>query len=102
MPKRTKRYSQMKAKELQAATKDLDEEFAAEKSRPLNQQERQRHARARRRGRPRVGAGADKIHVTIERDLLARTDAFAQEHDLTRSEVIARGLRAVLAAVGEA
>lgn len=98
MPKKTKRYSQMTTKELEEATKDLNEEFAFTKSRPLNRRERQLHAKARKRGRPQVGEGAEKIRVSIERGLLVKSDAYARKHGMSRSELIAKGLRAVIAA----
>ena len=70
-------------------------------------QERARHdrviARARanaKRGRPRIGKGARRLMVTVERGLLERADAFARDHGLTRAALIARGLEAVLQAAG--
>jgi metal-responsive CopG/Arc/MetJ family transcriptional regulator len=48
-----------------------------------------------------VGLGAEKIRVSVERGLLAKSDAFAREHGMTRSEMIARGLQAVMVASGE-
>ncbi len=98
MPKRSKRYSEMTTRQLEEATKDLDEEFAFLKSRPLNRRERQRHAKARKRGRPQIGEGAEKIRVSIERGLLVKSDAYARKHGMSRSELIAQGLRAIIAA----
>ena len=55
-------------------------------------------ARARRKpGRPPVGAGAKRIQVTVERSLLQRADDLAERENVTRAEVIARGLRLALA-----
>ena len=99
--RRKKRYNQMNARELAEATGEFDEEFAFLKSRPLTRREQKMHVQARRRGRPRVGMGAEKIRVSIERHLLAQSDAFAKEYHMSRSEMIARGLRAVMAVVGE-
>jgi hypothetical protein len=98
VPRPSKRYSQRTGKELEEATKDLDEEFAFLKSRPLNKRERQRHAKGRKRGRPRIGEGAEKIRVSIERGLLARSDAYVRKHGMSRSELIAKGLKAIMAA----
>jgi hypothetical protein len=53
-----------------------------------------------RRGRPRVGLGAEKIRISVERGLLRAADAFAKQNGLTRSELVARGLRTVLVAAG--
>ena len=96
-----KKYTEMTTAELAEATREYDREFAFLKGRPLTAREKRLHAAARRRGRPRVGLGADKIRVSIERSLLARSDAFARQHHLTRSQLIARGLRAVMAAAGD-
>lgn len=92
-----KKLTDMTADELAEATREFDGEFAFLKTRPLTDQDRRRHAAARRRGRPAIGQGAEKIRVSIERGLLARSDAFARKHKLSRSELIARGLQAMLA-----
>ena len=55
-----------------------------------------------KRGRPRRGAGATVISISVERGLLERADWTAQRLGITRSELIARGLRAALAATGAA
>ena len=96
-----KKYSRMNTRELAEATKEFDEEFAFLKARPLTDREKNLHAKARKRGRPRVGMGAEKIQVSVERSLLSRSDAFARKHGMSRSEMIARGLQAVLVAAGE-
>jgi len=62
--------------------------------------EKRRHDAAlkrARRGRPRVGAGAKRIQITVERNLLAVADRRAHEERISRSELIARGLRLALA-----
>jgi hypothetical protein len=53
-----------------------------------------------KRGRPRRGSGAAVISVSVERQLLARADLTAKSLGISRSELIARGLRAALAATG--
>ena len=95
-----KKYSEMNTQELAEATREFDEEFAFLKGRPLTDREKKLHAKARKRGRPRVGMGAEKIQVSVERGLLTRSDAFARKHGMSRSEMIARGLKAILAAAG--
>ena len=96
--KSRKKYAEMNVRELAEATKQFDEDFAFEKGKPLTEEDRKRHAAARKRGRPRIGLGAEKVRVTIERGLLRQADAFARSRGLTRSELISRGLRAILAA----
>ena len=63
---------------------------------PRGQQEQHdraiRQARAKR-GRPVVGKGAERIQITVERSLLDEADLFAKQRHISRSELIARGLR---------
>ncbi|MGB7159327.1 MAG: hypothetical protein WBD40_14760 [Tepidisphaeraceae bacterium] len=47
-------------------------------------------------GRPTIGAGAKIVPVTIERGLLKEADAFAKQHQLKRSQMVAQGLRLVM------
>jgi len=48
-------------------------------------------------GRPRIGQGAKRVLVTVERGLLAQADAYARRHHLTRSHLICDALRAIMA-----
>lgn len=48
-------------------------------------------------GRPTVGAGSQRVQVSVEKRLLAKADAYAKAHGLTRSQVFARGLASQLA-----
>ena len=87
--------------ELRAATKELDREMVADEFRPLTAAESARWEKARRKpGRPRRGAGAKVISVSVERQLLARSDALARNLRITRASLVERGLKAVLAAEG--
>jgi hypothetical protein len=52
------------------------------------------HTRAR--GRPRIGKGAKTIALTVELGLLRRADAQAKQEGISRAQLIARGLQAVL------
>jgi hypothetical protein len=62
---------------------------------------RARWVRAKRKpGRPRRGKGAKVISVSVERDLLSRSDALAKDLGLSRAGLIERGLQAVLHAEG--
>ena len=59
--------------------------------------ERALMARMRKKaGRPKVGQGSKLVAVTIEKGLLTRADAYAKEHAMKRTELIAQGLRLVL------
>jgi hypothetical protein len=67
--------------------------------RPLKAQDRRALARAAHRGgRPRIGAGAQRINITVEQTLLSHADAYARKHGLSRAAVVAEGLMRVLAA----
>lgn len=46
------------------------------------------------------GAGAKVISVSVERELLARSDTLATTLGITRASLVERGLKAVLAAQG--
>ncbi len=77
-----------------AAAAEFDREFVAETfGRPAA---RARAKLRKARGRPRVGRGAQRVLVTIERGLLARADARARVLKVSRSELIAAGLQNVL------
>jgi len=69
------------------------------RAKPLDAEGRRRHALFRRKaGRPRIGTGSGTINVTIsiERDLLKKADAVAKKQGLSRSELVARSVRAVI------
>jgi hypothetical protein len=101
MKPRSKPHWEMSGKELAAATEEFDKEMVVDEFRPPTSESRARFERARRkRGRPPQGEGAQAISVTVERRLLAETDALARDLGMTRAGVIARGLRAMLAAEG--
>jgi hypothetical protein len=68
-------------------------------TRPLTREARRALARAARKGgRPRIGAGAQRINVTVEKTLLRKADAYARKHGLTRAAVVAEGLKRIVAA----
>src|SRR5438552_3138150 len=92
-----KRYSRMNRAELAEATKDLDKEFARQKFGPLTNAGRAGHRRARRVGRPKVGRGAQRVLITMERGLLGQVDDFAKRKKLTRSQLMAEGVKRVMA-----
>jgi len=95
------KYGRMTLEELRAATKAFDEEMVVAKSRPLSAAERKAWETARRKpGRPRRGAGVKVVSVSVERELLARSDALARNLGISRASLIELGLRAVLEAGG--
>ena len=76
------------------------------RSRPMNAKERAwwkkfkqaNKAQKRGAGRPKIGAGAMKISVSIERSLMHRADAWAKTHGLKRSELVAMGIANLIGA----
>ena len=100
--RRTTPFARMTTDELQAPTAKFEREMVDEEFGPLSPLARSRWQKARRRpGRPRQGQGAKVISVTVEKSLLARSDALAKNMGITRVGMIARGLKAVLAAEGK-
>jgi hypothetical protein len=99
---KTKRYQDMTADELAEATAEFDREFIADTFRPMNAKERALWERAKRKpGRPRRGKGAKAISVSIERDLLDRSDKLARKMGLSRAALIERSLRSALVIEGQ-
>src|SRR5258707_998055 len=62
-----KPYWEMTATELAEATKQFDEPFVVDQTRPLTPAERKQWTRVRRkRGRPKMGQGFKRVSVSIE------------------------------------
>jgi hypothetical protein len=97
-----KPYWEMTTDELRDATTEFDEEFVADKAKPLTPEMRARWERAKRKP-PRAGNGAaqETIAVRMEKALLDRCTALAKAKRISRDALIARGLKALLAAEGE-
>jgi hypothetical protein len=92
-----KPYWEMTAKELAAATRQFDEPFAADASRPLTEAERRRWQRAKKkRGRPRTGLGVRRISVSMEQGLLRQVTALAKKRHISRSQLLAEAVTSVL------
>ena len=100
MAETKKKWSEKTPAELEAAAAEFNRFVPLSETKPLTQADKRKHAAARKRGRPRIGQGADKIQISVERGLLKKVDRVADELHLSRSELIARGLHAVLALTG--
>jgi hypothetical protein len=92
----------MNTQELAEATAEFDEEFVIDKctAPPPEMQALWEKAKAK------LALSKDSnelktVSIGVPKDLLARADALAKKMGLTRSALIARGLKAVLAAEGE-
>ncbi|MFO8012341.1 MAG: hypothetical protein R6X20_03445 [Phycisphaerae bacterium] len=80
----------------------FDEEFVADTFGPMPPEARTKWRKAKRKpGRPKVGKGATVISVSIERELLARSDALADRLGVARSALIAHSLKELLAEAGK-
>ena len=97
-----KTYDEMTAAELREATREFDRELPAGRDglpgRPLNAAERRQWRAVRRKmGRPRIGKGVKRVMISLEEDLLKRSDVYAKRHHLNRSQLISAGLRKLIA-----
>ena len=100
--KPTKPYWEMTTEELREATKEFDEEFVGDKARPMTPEMRARWERAKAKGEPPQNGKAEQtIAVCLDKTLLKRCVDLAKKKRLSRDALIARGLRALLAAEGE-
>lgn len=81
--------------EKEAVVAEFDQEFIADKAKPLTPAMKRLWTRAKRKkpGRPRVGEGAERVLVTIERGLLKQADAAARKRGVSRSQAIGEGLK---------
>jgi hypothetical protein len=98
--KTKKKYSEMTTAELREATKEYDREELGVPGKPLTAYDRKLHAESGLRGRPRIGLGAEKIRISVERELLGKADKEAHRLRISRSELIARCLRQRLKRAG--
>ncbi len=92
-----KPYGKMNAAELAAATAKYDEPFGGwNEFKPTTTADRRMHKQARGRGRPKVGHGAKRVMITVEKGLLKAADDYAKRIGMSRSELVANGIRSVL------
>ena len=103
MSKKQRHWSEMNARELAEATSQFEKEFSGDGWEPLGAQDKALFKRSAAkaaakalRGRPRVGKGAERINISIEREMLEKADALASREGVNRSELIARGLAMLL------
>ena len=100
--KNAKPYWEMTTEELREATKEFDEEFVADRAKPLTPEMRARWERAKAKLPPKEdGETEQTIAVRLDTTLLERCTALAKKKRLSRDALVARGLRALLAAEGE-
>jgi hypothetical protein len=97
MKKARERYGKMNAAELAAATAKYDRPFGGwDEFKPITASDRRMHQQARRRGRPKIGDGAKRVMITVEMGLLKAADDYARRSGMSRSELVANGIRSIL------
>jgi hypothetical protein len=95
----TKPYTQMTTAELRVATKQFDDlsyHPPALKPGPKERRDQRlagRLGKAMKAGRPRIGLGAERVQIALERGLRCEVDLFAKQRKLSRSRIIADALR---------
>ena len=91
------RYRGMSAAQLAAATKQYDQPGIEPSFRrpPAELAAAERRIR-KGRGRPTVGKGARRVTITVEGNLLEEANRFSKARKLSRSELVAMGLRMVM------
>jgi hypothetical protein len=94
------RLGKLTAEEMDAEVARFDREIDMSKLKPLTPAMRREWNAWKRRGRPKVGAGAERISVTMERQLLSRADAYARAKGMTRSQLIQQGVKVILSKAG--
>ena len=78
----------------------FNREVPASEMRPLTTAERRLHARGG--GPSKARADAQVVNVAVDRRLLRRADAYAKANGLTRAQLVANGLAAVIDAAAVA
>jgi hypothetical protein len=93
-----KPYWKMTTRELAEATKQFDEPFVVDQSRPLTPAERVQWNRLKRKGsRAKPAVGFKRVSVSIEQGLLKRVNALAKKRRISRSRLVAQVLEEALA-----
>jgi hypothetical protein len=100
--KNPKPYWEMTTDELREATKEFDEEFVFERTKPLTPKMKAAWEAAKAKGEASTNGKTDQtIAIRLDKALLKRCTALAKKERVSRDALIARGLRALLAAEGE-
>lgn len=101
--KQTKKkpYWEMTLDELRAATREFDADMPPVKGRPLSKEARARFEKAMSRPAKSIFVSRKKKTVKLEIDpmLLEQLDELARQKQITRSQLIERGFRSMLAFV---
>jgi hypothetical protein len=94
------RITKLNAKQLEAETARFENELVAERAQPMDTEGKKLWRKFKRKvGRPKVGKGAVRISVSVERGLLDQADRAAKRLKISRAALIACGLEAAIKAV---
>jgi hypothetical protein len=97
-----KHYWEMTTEELREATKEFDEEFVADRAKPMTAKMKAQWELAKAKlSRDEDEKTEQTVTVRLNKALLDRCTALAKKKRLSRDVLVARGLRALLAAEGE-
>jgi len=96
------KWQRMSDQEKTASATQFARDVPLSETRALTPAERKQFRRIlkRGRGRPRIGKGAKRINITIEKGLLTRVNAFAKRQNISRARIIAEGLELVMKKAG--
>ena len=95
------KFSALSAAGKEAVYHECDDPDIALRSRRTSPRMKKLWKRAKSKGgRPRIGRGATRVLISIERGLLEDADEFARSQRITRSQLFSRGVQAVLSKAG--
>ncbi|HVT91078.1 MAG TPA: hypothetical protein VHD56_19655 [Tepidisphaeraceae bacterium] len=91
------RFMSMSDAERDREVAKYDQESFGLTGKSLTPAQRALHRRAKRKaGRPKVGEGVEKIRISMERGLLRQADRWANQHEISRSQMIASALKRMM------
>ncbi|HZL37778.1 MAG TPA: hypothetical protein VFC78_20845 [Tepidisphaeraceae bacterium] len=92
-----KPYTEMTTDELREATREFDQPmFVERKSRAMTPAERAQYRRMLNGTAARRNSAPRQISISMDPLLLKRADAYARRRRMSRSELVAKGLEAVI------
>jgi hypothetical protein len=95
------KFTALSEAQKEAVYQECDDPQIASRSKPMSRQMKKLWKQAKSKGgRPRIGRGATRVLISIERGLLQDVDAFARSQHLTRSQLFSQGVKAVLSKAG--
>ena len=90
-------FLRLQSSEREAVAREFGKEFIGETFRPLSLSERKAWIRAKRRMKRTKVAPVKRVTLNVRRDLLSKSDAYARQLGITRSQLVSLGLEKVLA-----